>query len=101
MVGRAVLVVGGAGYIGSHVALELVAGGRKVVVLMPKRGDRVRLVEHATDNAREALGRRMAETPGSAFSPNQARARPRISGDRPATSVPVAATCLFRRNAAM
>ncbi len=33
MEGRAVLVAGGAGYIGSHVALELVAGGRKVVVL--------------------------------------------------------------------
>jgi excinuclease ABC subunit C len=35
--------------------------GRKVVVTCPKRGDRKRLVEHAHDNAREALGRRMAE----------------------------------------
>jgi len=30
---RPVLVAGGAGYIGSHVTLELLAGGRKVVVL--------------------------------------------------------------------
>jgi excinuclease ABC subunit C len=36
--------------------------GRKVTVSIPKRGDRRRLVEHAYDNAREALGRRMAES---------------------------------------
>ncbi|MBX9634953.1 MAG: excinuclease ABC subunit UvrC [Magnetospirillum sp.] len=36
--------------------------GRKVVVTCPKRGDRKRLVEHAYDNARDALGRRMAES---------------------------------------
>jgi excinuclease ABC subunit C len=36
--------------------------GRKVVVSIPKRGDRKRLVDHAADNAREALGRRMAES---------------------------------------
>lgn len=36
--------------------------GRKVAVLVPKRGDRKRLVERAYDNAREALGRRMAES---------------------------------------
>lgn len=36
--------------------------GRKVVVSIPKRGDRKRLVEHAYDNARDALGRRMAES---------------------------------------
>ncbi|RAU21970.1 excinuclease ABC subunit C [Paramagnetospirillum kuznetsovii] len=36
--------------------------GRKVVVLRPQRGDKVGLVEHAADNAREALGRRMAES---------------------------------------
>lgn len=36
--------------------------GRKVVVTCPKRGDRKRLVEHAHDNARDALGRRMAES---------------------------------------
>ena len=36
--------------------------GRKVAVLVPKRGDRRRLVEHALDNAREALGRRLAES---------------------------------------
>jgi excinuclease ABC subunit C len=29
---------------------------------MPKRGDRKRLVDHAADNARDALGRRMAES---------------------------------------
>ncbi len=36
--------------------------GRKVVVSQPKRGDRKRLMEHAWDNAREALGRRLAES---------------------------------------
>jgi len=36
--------------------------GRKVAVVVPKRGDRKRLVENAYDNAREALGRRMAES---------------------------------------
>ncbi|CAA7623250.1 excinuclease ABC subunit UvrC [Magnetospirillum sp. UT-4] len=35
--------------------------GRKVAVAVPKRGDRKRLMEHAYDNAREALGRRLAE----------------------------------------
>ena len=35
--------------------------GRKVTVAVPKRGDLKRLVDHAMDNAREALGRRMAE----------------------------------------
>ena len=36
--------------------------GRKVAMTTPKRGDRRRLVEHAYDNAREALGRRLAES---------------------------------------
>lgn len=36
--------------------------GRKVTVSIPKRGERKRLIEHAHDNAREALGRRMAES---------------------------------------
>ena len=36
--------------------------GRKVIVAAPKRGDRKKLVEHAYDNAREALSRRMAES---------------------------------------
>ncbi|MGE5518200.1 MAG: excinuclease ABC subunit UvrC [Bacteroidota bacterium] len=36
--------------------------GRKVTLTVPKRGDRKRLVEHAYDNARDALGRRMAES---------------------------------------
>jgi len=36
--------------------------GRRVVITQPRRGDRKKLVEHAYDNAREALGRRMAES---------------------------------------
>ena len=36
--------------------------GRKVVVLRPQRGDKMKLVEHAATNAREALGRRLAES---------------------------------------
>ncbi|MDA8229715.1 MAG: excinuclease ABC subunit UvrC [Magnetospirillum sp.] len=36
--------------------------GRKIAVFEPKRGDRRRLVDHALDNAREALGRRLAES---------------------------------------
>ena len=36
--------------------------GRKVTLSVPKRGDRKRLMEHAYDNARDALGRRMAES---------------------------------------
>jgi len=36
--------------------------GRKVTLSVPKRGDRKRLIEHAHDNARDALGRRMAES---------------------------------------
>ena len=42
-------------------ALSEKAGG-KVTVTAPKRGDRAKLMEHAADNAREALGRRMAES---------------------------------------
>ncbi len=36
--------------------------GRAIVLATPRRGDRKKLVEHAYDNAREALGRRMAES---------------------------------------
>jgi len=36
--------------------------GRKVAVLWPKRGDRRRLLDHALENARAALGRRLAES---------------------------------------
>jgi excinuclease ABC subunit C len=36
--------------------------GRRVVIATPRRGDRKKLVEHAYDNAREALGRRMSES---------------------------------------
>jgi len=35
--------------------------GRKVEILRPQRGEKCRLVEHALTNAREALGRKMAE----------------------------------------
>jgi excinuclease ABC subunit C len=36
--------------------------GRKVEIARPQRGEKCRLVEHALINAREALGRRMAES---------------------------------------
>src|SRR6516164_934397 len=36
--------------------------GRKVEIARPQRGEKCRLVEHALTNAREALGRRMAES---------------------------------------
>jgi excinuclease ABC subunit C len=36
--------------------------GRKVHLAVPQRGDRRKMVLHAYDNAREALGRRMAES---------------------------------------
>jgi excinuclease ABC subunit C len=36
--------------------------GRKVEVVTPKRGERRELVEHAIQNAREALGRKLAES---------------------------------------
>jgi len=37
-------------------------GDRRVRLLVPQRGDRHKVVEHAVTNAREALARRMAET---------------------------------------
>ena len=36
--------------------------GRKVEILRPQRGEKCQLVEHALVNAREALGRRLAES---------------------------------------
>jgi excinuclease ABC subunit C len=39
-----------------------IRAGRKVVLLVPKRGERARLLRHALNNAREALGRRVAES---------------------------------------
>ena len=36
--------------------------GRKVALTVPQRGDRRKMVMHAYDNAREALGRRQAES---------------------------------------
>ena len=38
--------------------------GRKVEVLTPKRGEKRELVDHAAQNAREALGRKLAESSG-------------------------------------
>ena len=38
------------------------AAGRKVTLITPQRGDKRKLVEHALANAREALGRRLAES---------------------------------------
>lgn len=46
-------------------ALRLRAGHR-VDLLVPKRGPRVKAVQHALDNAREALGRRLAESSAQA-----------------------------------
>jgi excinuclease ABC subunit C len=42
-------------------ALSLQAG-RKIELLVPRRGDKARIVKHALNNAREALGRRLAES---------------------------------------
>ncbi|MFD2181244.1 excinuclease ABC subunit UvrC [Rhodoplanes azumiensis] len=42
-------------------ALSLKAG-RKVEVSVPRRGEKKELVDHAASNAREALGRKLAET---------------------------------------
>ena len=39
-----------------------IKAARKVSIQTPKRGDKVSLVEHAHQNAREALGRRLAES---------------------------------------
>ncbi len=36
--------------------------GHKVTIAAPRRGEKRKLLDHAADNAREALGRRMAET---------------------------------------
>ncbi|MBY8976330.1 excinuclease ABC subunit UvrC [Rhodobacteraceae bacterium NNCM2] len=46
-------------------ALTVVAG-RRVVVAVPKRGEKRELVDHASQNAREALGRKMAESASQA-----------------------------------
>lgn len=46
-------------------ALSLKAG-RKVTLNAARRGDRRKMIEHAHDNAREALGRRMAESSAQA-----------------------------------
>ncbi len=46
-------------------ALSVVAS-RRVVVAVPRRGEKRELVEHASQNAREALGRKMAESASQA-----------------------------------
>ena len=46
-------------------AFSLMAG-RKVEMARPVRGEKCRLVEHAMQNAREALGRKLAETSAQA-----------------------------------
>jgi len=46
-------------------ALSLKAN-RKVQIIIPKRGEKKELVQHALTNAREALGRRLAETSSQA-----------------------------------
>jgi excinuclease ABC subunit C len=44
------------------VAEALSLGGRKVTLVVPQRGDKRKLVERITATAREALGRRLAES---------------------------------------
>jgi excinuclease ABC subunit C len=39
-----------------------IKGGRKVEICLPRRGEKKQLVHHALTNAREALGRKMAES---------------------------------------
>lgn len=39
-----------------------IRGGRKVAVGVPRRGEKRELIDHALTNAREALGRRLAES---------------------------------------
>jgi len=39
-----------------------VRAGRRVRLIVPRRGAKRKLIEHAVDNAREALGRRLAES---------------------------------------
>lgn len=46
-------------------ALSSIAG-RRVIVAVPKRGEKVELVAHARQNAREALARKMAESASQA-----------------------------------
>jgi excinuclease ABC subunit C len=46
-------------------ALGTIAG-RRVVVAVPQRGEKRELVEHAAQNAREALGRKLAESASQA-----------------------------------
>ena len=43
-----------------------VRAGHKVEVAVPRRGDKADLVQHASQNAREALGRRLAESSSQA-----------------------------------
>ena len=50
--------------------------GHKVAISVPQRGEKKELVDHALQNAREALGRRLAETSTQARLLEGARRRP-------------------------
>ena len=85
-------------------ALTIIAG-RKVAVGRPHRGEKRELMEHATTNAREALGRRLAESSsqrkllegvGDAFDLAEMPQRIELS----LTEGKVFITCTFKRNAA-
>ncbi|MDR3519235.1 MAG: excinuclease ABC subunit UvrC [Azospirillaceae bacterium] len=39
-----------------------IRAGHRVELAVPRRGDKTRLIDHALDNAREAIGRRLAES---------------------------------------
>ena len=71
-------------------ALSLRAG-RKVEIAVPQRGDKRKLIEHALLNAREALGRRMAESAhadaaAATASPTRSAWRRRRSASRSTTT---------------
>lgn len=46
------------------IRLQAAGRGRKVELAVPKRGEKLTVVEHAATNAREALERKLAETSG-------------------------------------
>ena len=56
------IVILGAGVIGVTSAYYLAKAGHKVSILVPQRGEKRDLVEHVIANAREAHGRKLAET---------------------------------------
>jgi excinuclease ABC subunit C len=55
--------------LGEHELIEqalTLRSGHKVEIVLPKRGDKRRVLDHALSNAREALGRRMSESASQA-----------------------------------